>query len=193
VYGRRVNSFVLVCSLSSHRHFFSLIFSSRFIDSIDWSVCLVTLQHLVSLQARVRTSVQGEVDLHTADRWEERQKKRKCCICSLKRLPYGRRLGLGFFFGFTEVMCAYIHYWSVSGCVYPTIVCHILFSRSGVCIYSLLECEWVCVLYYCLSHSIRSKWCVHIFIIAVWVGGVLYYCLSHSIQLYRSGVCLYSL
>jgi hypothetical protein len=34
VYGRRVNSFVLVCSLSSHRHFFiRLIFGSRFIDS----------------------------------------------------------------------------------------------------------------------------------------------------------------
>ena len=34
VYGRRVNSFVLVCSLSSHRHFFiPLIFGSRFIDS----------------------------------------------------------------------------------------------------------------------------------------------------------------
>ncbi len=33
-YGRRVNSFVLVCSLSSHRHFFiPLIFGSRFIDS----------------------------------------------------------------------------------------------------------------------------------------------------------------
>jgi hypothetical protein len=34
VYGRRINSFVLVCSLSSHRHFFiPLIFGSRFIDS----------------------------------------------------------------------------------------------------------------------------------------------------------------
>jgi hypothetical protein len=34
VYGRRVNSFVLVCSLSSHRHLFiPLIFGSRFIDS----------------------------------------------------------------------------------------------------------------------------------------------------------------
>jgi hypothetical protein len=31
VYGRRVNSFVLVCSLSSHRHLFiPLIFGSRF-------------------------------------------------------------------------------------------------------------------------------------------------------------------
>jgi hypothetical protein len=34
VYGRRVNSFVLVCSLSSHRHsYIPLIFDSRFIDS----------------------------------------------------------------------------------------------------------------------------------------------------------------
>jgi hypothetical protein len=34
VYGRRVNSFVLVCSLSSHRHsYIPLIFGSRFIDS----------------------------------------------------------------------------------------------------------------------------------------------------------------
>ncbi len=34
VYGRRVNSFVLVCSLSSHRHLFiPLIFGSRFVDS----------------------------------------------------------------------------------------------------------------------------------------------------------------
>jgi hypothetical protein len=34
VYERRVNSLVLVCSLSSHRHsYIGLIFSSRFIDS----------------------------------------------------------------------------------------------------------------------------------------------------------------
>ncbi len=34
VYGRRVNSFVLVCSLSSHRHsYIPVIFDSRFIDS----------------------------------------------------------------------------------------------------------------------------------------------------------------
>ena len=34
VYARRVNSLVLVCSLSSHRHsYIGLIFSSRFIDS----------------------------------------------------------------------------------------------------------------------------------------------------------------
>jgi hypothetical protein len=30
-------------------------------------VCLLTLKHLVSLQARVRPSVQAELDLHTAD------------------------------------------------------------------------------------------------------------------------------
>jgi hypothetical protein len=34
VYGRSVNFFVLVCSLSSHRHsYIPLIFGSRFIDS----------------------------------------------------------------------------------------------------------------------------------------------------------------
>jgi hypothetical protein len=32
---------------------------------IDWSVCLLTLKHLVSLQARARASVQDELDLHT--------------------------------------------------------------------------------------------------------------------------------
>jgi hypothetical protein len=34
---------------------------------LDWSVCLLALKHLVSLQARVRPSVQAELDLHTAD------------------------------------------------------------------------------------------------------------------------------
>jgi hypothetical protein len=34
VYGRRVNFFVLVCSLSSHRHSYTpLIFGSRSIDA----------------------------------------------------------------------------------------------------------------------------------------------------------------
>jgi hypothetical protein len=34
VYARRVNSLLLVCSLSSHRHsYIPLIFGSRFIDS----------------------------------------------------------------------------------------------------------------------------------------------------------------
>jgi hypothetical protein len=92
----------------------------------DWSVlCLLTLKHLVSLQARTGPSVQAELDLHaTADRWwEERYyKKRNFCICSLKRLPYKRLLPIGFFFpGFPKVVCAYIHYRSVSGCVYSTI------------------------------------------------------------------------
>jgi hypothetical protein len=35
---------------------------------IDWSVCLLGLKHLVSLQARVRSSVQTELDLYTTDR-----------------------------------------------------------------------------------------------------------------------------
>jgi hypothetical protein len=51
----------------------------------------------------------------------------KCCICSLKRLPYRRRLAIVFFFlGFTDVVCVYIHYRSVNVCVYSTIVCRIL-------------------------------------------------------------------
>jgi hypothetical protein len=51
----------------------------------------------------------------------------KCCICSLKRLPYRRRLAIVFFFsGFTDVVCVYIHYGSVNVCVYSTIVCRIL-------------------------------------------------------------------
>jgi hypothetical protein len=43
-----------------------------------------------------------------------------------------------FFFGFTEVVCVYIHYRSVSVCVYSTIVCLILFMPA-----TLLD---VCVL-----------------------------------------------
>ena len=86
----------------------------------------------MSLQARVRPSVQADLDLHTAGRREERdRKKRKCYICSLKRLPYKRRLAIVFFFfGFTEVVCVYIHYSSVRGCVYSTIVCRILFMPA---------------------------------------------------------------
>ncbi len=49
-------------------------------------------------------------------------KKKKCCICSLKRLPYKRRLVIVFSPGLTELVCAYIHYRSVIGCVYSTIV-----------------------------------------------------------------------
>ncbi len=72
---------------------------------------LLALKHLVSLRARVRPSVQAELDLHTTDRWEERdRKKKKCYICSLKRVPYKRRLAIVFFFRF---------------------------YRSGVCMYSL--------------------------------------------------------
>ncbi len=119
----------------------SIWFSSAFVfETIDWSVCLLALKHLVSLQDRVWSSVQAELDLHTADRWEERDRKKKWYICSLKRLPYRRRLALVFFFfGFTEVVCVYIHYRSVSVCVYSTIVCLILFMPAtllDVCVLS---------------------------------------------------------
>jgi hypothetical protein len=65
-------------------------------------------------------------------------KKRKCFICCLKRLPYKRRLVIVLFFGFTEVVYVYIHYRSVSGCVYSTIVFIIIFIQD-----TLLD---VCVL-----------------------------------------------
>jgi hypothetical protein len=42
---------------------------------IDWSVCLLALKHLVSLQARVRSSVQAELDLHTTDSHDNRFKR----------------------------------------------------------------------------------------------------------------------
>jgi hypothetical protein len=45
---------------------------------IDWSVCLLRLKHLVSLQARTRPSVQAELDLYTTtDRWKERIEKKE--------------------------------------------------------------------------------------------------------------------
>ncbi len=67
-------------------------------QSIDWSVCLLALKHLVSLQVRMRPSVQTELDLHTTDRWEERDRKiKKYYICSLKRFPYKRHLAIVFF------------------------------------------------------------------------------------------------
>ena len=52
-------------------HFSSLLWKGGGIDGrvslFDWSVCLLTLKHLVSLQSRVRSSVQTELDLHTED------------------------------------------------------------------------------------------------------------------------------
>ena len=56
-----------------------------------------------------------------------------------------------FFFGFTEVVCAYIRYRSVSGCVYSTIVCRILFMPTA-----LLD---VCVLLLFAVHTYRLSLC----------------------------------
>ncbi len=125
---------------------------------IDWSVCLLAFKHLVYLQARIRPSVQAELDLHTSDRWEERdRKKKKCYICSLKHLPNKRRLAIVFFFsGFTEVVCVCIHYRSVSVCVYSTIVCHILFTPA-----TLLD---VCVL---LSFAALYTYRLNYFIVTI--------------------------
>ena len=45
---------------------------------IDWSVCLLTLKRLVSLQARTRSSVQAELDLYTeSDKNWERDKEKE--------------------------------------------------------------------------------------------------------------------
>jgi hypothetical protein len=70
-----------LCDMTGSRYF-GLVSPRRFLwvskcmrnicISLDWSVCLLTIKHLVSLQARVRSSVQTELDLHTAHRWEER-------------------------------------------------------------------------------------------------------------------------
>jgi hypothetical protein len=35
-----------------------------------------------------------------------------------------------FFFGFTEMVCAYTHYRSVSGCMCSTIVCIIIYIQA---------------------------------------------------------------
>ena len=97
----------------------------------DWSVCLLALKHLVSLQARVRPSVQAELDLHTADKWEERDRKKwNVVFVPLNVSLIEDALQSFFFFGFTEVVCVYIHYRSVSVCVYSTIVCRILFMPA---------------------------------------------------------------
>ena len=43
---------------------------------LDWSVCLLALKHLVSLQPHTRPSFQAELDLHTAaDKLKEIKKK----------------------------------------------------------------------------------------------------------------------
>ena len=67
-------------------------------SGIDWSVCLLTLKHLVSLQDHTRPSFQTELDLHTtSDKLEKEIKKKKCWIYSLKRIPWERRLAIVFF------------------------------------------------------------------------------------------------
>jgi hypothetical protein len=55
-----------------------------------------------------------------------------------------------FFFGFTEVVCVYIHYRSFSGCVYCTIVCVILLMPVHRLHYSM------CVFYYYFKHYIHT-------------------------------------
>ena len=68
-------------------------------------MCLLTLKHLVSLQARVRSSVQAELDLHTTDRLEERDRKKENVIFVPLNVSLIRDvLESFFFFGFTEVV-----------------------------------------------------------------------------------------
>ena len=49
-------------------------------EMIDWSVCLLTLKHLVSLQARVRPSVQADLDLYTSQSAEICENPPGICI-----------------------------------------------------------------------------------------------------------------
>jgi hypothetical protein len=56
-----------------------------------------------------------------------------------------------FFSGFTEVVCAYIRYRSVSVCVYSTIVCRILFMPTAlldVCVLLLFTVLYTCRINY---------------------------------------------
>jgi hypothetical protein len=48
---------------------------------IDWSVCLLTLKHLVSLQTRTSPWFQDELDLCTAADELMEKRRKKCCIC----------------------------------------------------------------------------------------------------------------
>jgi hypothetical protein len=75
----------------------------------------------VSLQNRVKPSVQAELDLHTTDRLEERDRKKENVIfVPLNDSLIRDTFPSFFFFGFTEVVCVCIHYRSVSRCVYST-------------------------------------------------------------------------
>ena len=66
------------------------------VRTFDWSVCLLTLKHLVSLQARTRPSVQTELDLWVTTDERREIKKRKFCIStvtlnvSFKETPHNR-------------------------------------------------------------------------------------------------------
>ncbi len=105
----------------------------------DWSVCLLTLKHLVSLQTHVSPSVQAELDLCTSDRWEERDRKKENVIFVPLNVSLIRDTLQSFYFSnFTEVVCVYIHYRSVSVFVYSTIVYHILFMTATLLDVSVL-------------------------------------------------------
>ena len=105
----------------------------------------------MSLQARTRPSFQAELDLRTAADKLMGERRRKCCICSLKRPPEGGRLAIVFFFfpGFPEKACAYIliivmyvdvctlplivascAYWLMTRCVVPTIIRNIIYIQA---------------------------------------------------------------
>ena len=104
----------------------------------------------MSLQARTRPSFQAELDLRTAADELMEKRRKKCCICSLKRPPEERRLAIVFLFsGFPEKACAYIliivmyvdvctlpllvascAYWLMTRCVVSTIIRSIIYIQA---------------------------------------------------------------
>ncbi len=121
----------------------------------------------MSLQARVRPSVQTELDLHTTvDRCEERDRKKENFVfVPLNVFLIRDSLQSFFFSGFTEVVCAYFHYRSVRGCVLYyclsysihtgyitrcvcfTIICSIIYMQT-----KLLQCYYRDLVYADLAH-----------------------------------------
>jgi hypothetical protein len=113
---------------------------------IDWSVCLLTLKHLVSLQARCRPSVEAELDLHTSDRWEERDiKKENVIFVPLNVCLIRDALQSFFFFRLDRSGKVIIGVWVG--------VCTLLLF---VAFYSYRVHYSMCVFYYYLHHYIHT-------------------------------------
>ena len=86
----------------------------------------------MSLQGHTRPSFQSDLDLHTAtDKLKKRQRKRNVVFVPVNVF---RETSSNRFFllpGFTEMVSAYTHDRSVSGCVYSTIVNRIMCILSN--------------------------------------------------------------